>query len=339
MEKTLAFHTTGRSAATWISTYGNETVRALTAASHGFLVNPPEHLYGHPLAAPHGLLWIGRTGQATLIEELHATVVGLTPEAQVIDGATAVSLNPLLRPGYVEAALVEPGMLALDVAALHLGYVKGLRALGGVITVVSPVIAAEWIGWAWVLSAGGEQHVAPVVVNAAGAWADRVGALFGASPIGLVPKRRTVFMVSADGLPRAPMTYAVDDSFYIKFDAGQYLCSPAEATPQEPGNARPDELEIARAIDAINEATTLGIRSIRASWAGQRSFVPDNTPVIGYDPQVEGLFWYAGQGGYGIQSAPAAARLGASLAAHGLVPADITATGLNLADLSPARLG
>jgi D-arginine dehydrogenase len=336
MEKTLAYHTTGRSAATWLGTYGNEPVRALTAASHEWYLRPPTSLYDVPLARPLGMIYVAGPGQTALVERLHAAVVGLTPDAEVVDGARAVELNPLLRPDWVEAALVEPGALDVDVAELHNGYRKGLKARGGEIHTLAPVAGAERVGERWVLTAGGSTYSAPVVVNAAGAWVDRVAALFGAAPIGIEPRRRSVFMVGADGVPPVPMTIAVDESFYLKSDSGQLLCSPSEATPSEPGDAKPDELEIARAIEAINEATTLGIRSIRTPWAGLRSFVPDLTPVYGGD--VDGLFWYAAQGGFGIQMGPAAARLAAALVRGEAVPDDIAATGFDPADVSPARL-
>jgi D-arginine dehydrogenase len=342
MERTLAFHTTGRSAATWLGTYGNGPVRALTAASHDFLVAPPPELVDTPLTHPLGMMYVGGPGQTGLVEKLHAEVVALTPEAEIVDTAAALAANPVLRADHVEAALIEPGALDLDVAGLHNAYRKGLKAHGGEILTSAPVTAAERVGEEWRLTAGEADYRAPVVVDAAGAWADRVAALFGAAPVGIEPRRRSVFMVGAESRPTGPMTIAVDESWYVKPDAGQYLCSPSEATLQEPGDAKPDELEIARAIEAINEATTLGIRSIRTPWAGLRSFVADGSPVIGYDAHdgsgVEGLFWYAGQAGFGIQMGPAAARLGAALLRGEAVPDDIAATGFDAADVAPARL-
>jgi D-arginine dehydrogenase len=145
-------------------------------------------------------------------------------------------------------------------------------------------------------------------------------------------------MVDAPPDARAPMIADLDDAFYVKPDAGRLLCSPADEAEQEPGDARPDETEIARAIDVINEVTTLQIRHVRSAWAGLRTFVRDRSPVVGFDPEVDGLFWYAAQGGYGIQTAPGLARTGAALLRGEPVPADLAGRGLTRAALAPERL-
>lgn len=341
MEPALAYHTTGRSAATWIGTYGNGPVRALTAASHDFFLHPPAELYEAPLAGPLVMLHVAPAGLGAAVDRLHADVVGLTPEARIVDEPEAHRLVPLLREGWVEAALVEPGALEVDVAELHQGYRRGLRALGGELRTSAKVEGAAAIGDRWrVRTSDGRELAAGQVVNAAGAWADEVGARFGAGPVGIEPRLRSVFMVNAPGVdPRLPMTMSLDpeNPFYFKADAGQYLCSPADETSSVPRDAKHDQLEIARAIDAINEATTMGIRAIRTPWAGLRSFVADGSPVIGPDPEVPGFFWFAAQGGYGIQMAPAAARLGAALMNGNPVPADITGTGFRVASVRPGR--
>ncbi len=341
MESALAYHTTGRSAATWIGTYGNGPVRALTAASHDFFVQPPAELYEEPLSSPLVMLHVAPAGLGETVQRLHEDVVGLTPEARVVDGAEAHRLVPLLRAGWVEAALVEPGALEVDVAQLHQGYRRGLRALGGELRTSAKVESASRSGERWqVRTSDGQELSAGQIVNAAGAWADEVGARFGAAPIGIEPRLRSVFMVSAPDVdPHLPMTMSLDpeNPFYFKADAGQYLCSPADETSSVPRDAKHDQLEIARAIDAINEATTMGIRSIRTPWAGLRSFVADGSPVIGPDPVVPGFFWFAAQGGYGIQMGPAAARLGAALMTGNPVPEDITGTGFSVGSVRPGR--
>lgn len=342
MESTLAYHTTGRSAATWIGTYGNEPVRALTHASHDFLVNPPTSLYDGPLVTPLRVIHVGGPGKRADVEALYDEVVGLSPDAELVDPTGAVAYNPTLRPEWVEAGLIEHGALEVDVAGLHQGYRRGLRANHGEIHTRAKVVGAERVGERWVLTtATGATYAASAVAIAAGSWADQVGGLFGAAPIGIEARRRTVFMVGMASIPPAfPMTISDDleNPFYVKPDAGQLLCSPADITPQEPSDAKPDDLEIARAIDAINEATTLGIRSIRTPWAGLRNFVADLTHVIGWDGKVDGLFWYAAQGGYGIQTGAAAARLGAALLRGEAVPEDILACGFDPTTVSPDRL-
>jgi D-arginine dehydrogenase len=186
----------------------------------------------------------------------------------------------------------------------------------------------------------GDTYRTPTVVNAAGAWADQVGRLAGAVRIGLQPMRRTAFMTAIpDGLdtPGLPLFGDIATSFYIKPEGGQLLCSPADETPAEPHDAKPDEVEIARALDEIDAVTTLGIRSVRTPWAGLRSFATDRRFVVGEDPLQTGFFWCTGQGGYGIQTSPAAARLGAALVRAETAPADIIARGLDVAQLLATR--
>ncbi|MFD2414963.1 NAD(P)/FAD-dependent oxidoreductase [Amycolatopsis pigmentata] len=339
MESTLAYHTTGRSAATWLATYGNHPIRALTRASREFFLNPPP-IFESALTKPLGLVYVGGPGQSDQVRELHDTVRELTPDVRLIDAAEAVAINPMLRPERVELALTEPGALDVDVHELHTGFTRGLRSRGGIVVRAAKAVSADLRDGIWTMATGdGGTYRARTVVNAAGAWSDEVGTLFGAQPIGIVPLRRSIFMVPGETVPaHLPLTIAIDGSYYFKADGDQCLCSPHDETPQLPGDAKPDELEIARAIEAINEATRLNIRHVRSSWAGLRSFAPNHAPVVGPDPGVEGLFWFAGQGGYGIQIAPAAARLGAALILGDHMPADILASGCNPADLDPARL-
>ncbi|MEU3475746.1 FAD-binding oxidoreductase [Rhodococcus sp. NPDC006774] len=341
-EKTLAFHTTGRSAALFLETYGNSTIRALTTASREFLMNPPEH-FRSELLAPRPLLQIAAVGRGDALEAMYADVSRLTPDAQLVSPTDARAFFPPLRPELIDCALYEPHSMEVDVHALHQGFVRGLRDRGGRVHTGAGVTQLRRIDGLWhVHTTDGSVHTAPLVVDAAGAWADVVGALAGADPIGLVPMRRSVFMVAApDDLDTANLATLsdMDEKFYIKPEGAQLLCSPADETPTEPSDARPDELEIARAFDDIAEATTLTGRHLRSSWAGLRSFVPDRTPVVGFDTKLEGFFWCAGQGGYGIQTCAALARVGATIVRGEPLPADVIARGLDEADLSPSRLG
>jgi D-arginine dehydrogenase len=335
MEATFAYHTTGRSAAMFLESYGGPAIRALTVASRRDLENPSGD---RPLLTPLAMLYVGRVGRGAAIASLHREVSALVPDAIVLAPAEATALQPLLRREAVESALLEPGAMEIDVQALHQDFVARLRARGGQTAVGVRVVSARREHGVWVLTTpDGRELRAPVVVDAAGAWADEVARTFGAAPVGLRALRRTAFMVDAPPDARAPMIADVDDAFYVKPDAGRMLCSPADETPQEPGDARPDTLEIARAIDVINEVTTLGVRHVRSSWAGLRNFVPDRNPVVGADPSVEGLFWFAAQGGYGIQTAPALARTGAALLRGEPVPPDVRALGLDVAALTPHR--
>lgn len=339
-ESTLAFHTTGRSAALFLQTYGNAPIRALTSASRDFLADPPE-FWDSALLSPRSLLQFAVRGRGDALEAMYQRVRELTPDTELLAPEDACDLFPMLRPAHIDAALYEPGAMEVDVHALHQGYVRGLRARGGVVETTGAVVALDRVGGSWnVTTADGRARRAPVVVDAAGAWADSLAGLAGAQRVGIRALRRTIFMI---GMPEdaarteLPTLSDIDESFYVKPEGEQLLCSPADETPTEPSDARPDDLEIARALDAIGEATTLTTRHVRSSWAGLRSFVADRTPVVGFDPDVDGFFWCAGQGGYGIQTCVSLARVGAALLRGEPAPADVVARGLDVADLAPGR--
>jgi D-arginine dehydrogenase len=229
----------------------------------------------------------------------------------------------------------------MDVAAIHGGFLRGARAAGAVLRLNSEVVSLARKDGRWHIALrDGETIAATALVNASGAWADVVGALAGAHKVGLVPKRRTAFTFDSPAgldLARLPMAIDFDESFYFKPEVGQFLASPADETPSPPCDAQPEEIDIATAVDRIETATTLQIRRIKNKWAGLRSFVADKNLVVGYDAAVEGFFWLAGQGGYGIQTGAAAGRLAASLALGKGLPDDIVSLGVTAAALSPAR--
>ena len=228
--------------------------------------------------------------------------------------------------------------------ALAVGWAEagGARAAGATLHLKAEVVGLERRSGKWhVRLANGEAIVAGTIINAAGAWADVLGTMAGAQPIGLVPKRRTAFTFDAPrgvDIARLPIAIDLAESFYFKPEVGQFLGSPADETPSEPCDAQPEELDIAIAVDRIESHTTLTVPRIRNKWAGLRSFVKDKDFVVGHDAGVEGFFWLAGQGGYGIQSAPAMGRLSAALALGDGMPEDIKALGVTEATLSPARL-
>ncbi|MGU3292398.1 NAD(P)/FAD-dependent oxidoreductase [Williamsia sp. M5A3_1d] len=339
-EATPAFHSTGRSAALFLESYGNGPIRALTTGSRDALLDPPD-FFDRPLLTPRPMLQFARPGRGDAVRDMFASVRGLAPDVELLSPTDAVALFPALRVEAVEIALHEPGSMEIDVHAVHQGFLRGLRQRGGEVRTSSAVSAMVRDGDVWeVTTTSGDVHRAPAVVNAAGAWADAVAAIAGARAIGLSPRRRTVFMVACpDDLTGAtiPTVSDIDESFYLKPEGAQLLCSPADETPVDPHDARPDELEIARALDVIAECTTIGARHVRSSWAGLRSFVADRTPVVGPDPDVPGLFWCAGQGGYGIQTCAAMARITAAAVRGETVPAYLATLGVSFDDLSPAR--
>jgi D-arginine dehydrogenase len=329
-ESALAYHTTGRSAAVFLESYGNRAIRMLTAASRDFFTDPVGE-FDAPIAAPLQLLLVAAEAEADVLGALHQEISRGESTTELVDSATAEELNPVLRPGYTHLAMIDSGALELDVHALHQGYVRGFRHRGGTIITSSGIVSGRRKKSTWVLQdSSGRIFRASTVVNAAGAWCDEVAIALGARPVGIQPLRRTAFMVPVQRqhAGKLPITMQASEDFYFKPDRAQFLCSPADETLQEPGDARPDELEIARAIERINEATTLDIRRVNSAWAGLRSFTADRTPVVGFDPDLENLFWYVGQGGYGIQVAPALARVGGALAMGEKVPDDLTTIGL-----------
>ncbi|WP_353510290.1 FAD-dependent oxidoreductase [Intrasporangium sp.] len=340
MEPTLGYHATGRSAAMYLETYGGPQVRALTIGSRAFLEDPPAG-FDRTLMTPRPLLQIARSGRGEIIDALHEQVRALVSDASTVDAAVAAQLCPILRPEAVAKGLFEPHAMELDVHALHQGFVKGLRARGGTVVRRRPVEHLRQSDEGWqVHAADGVVARGRVVVNAAGAWADQVAKAAGCAPVGLSPRRRTIFTVPGDGAPQdplMPLLYDAEETFYVKPEGEQFLCSPADRTGCEPADVKPDTMEIARALDEIREVTTLAARSVRTSWAGLRTFAPDEEFVVGFDPEADGFFWLAGQGGYGIQTAPATARLAASLVRGSQAPGDLTRLGLDAPLLSPGR--
>lgn len=337
-EAQLAHHSTGRSAAMFIPNYGYGAARPLTVASYRFFSEPPEGLADAPLLSPRGVLWVARPDETSLLPEIArageasgSRVIELTPEE-------AREKVPVLRLERTGGAVWEPDPQELDVAATHQLYVRGLRRNGGTVLTSAPVTSLERSQGKWRVEAGDSVLTCEVVVNAAGAWGDTVASLVGLSPVGLQPLRRTAFMVTGDMDWAAwPMVVSAAHDYYFKPDGPQVLCSPSDETPSEPVDARPDPLDVALAIEKINEATTLEIRSVRSEWAGLRTFAPDRDLVIGPDPEEPTFFWMVGQGGTGIQAAPATAELLAALVRGESVPAHIEAVGVDLEDVSPAR--
>jgi D-arginine dehydrogenase len=337
-EDQLAFHSTGRSAAIFWQTYGNGPVRALTSASRGFYASPPDGFAEEPLTTPRGALILADEARLAGLRAHFEAVRALVPSVEWIEGEALGRLVPCLAPGRWVAGLLEPGAVDLDVHAIHQGYVRGLRARGGVVMTGAEVLGIARAGGRWTVTVPAGALSAPVLVNGAGAWADAVARLAGAPPIGLRPLRRTVILVDAPGdVSSWPLVSSVDDEFYFKPDARRLLVSPCDETPSEPCNAAPDDYDVAVAVDRLERATTLRVQHVTHRWAGLRSFVADRTPVAGPDPEREGLVWLAAQGGYGIQIAPALARACRALLAGEGIPADLAALGLVADDLSPRR--
>jgi D-arginine dehydrogenase len=340
-EHVAAYHTTGRSAALHSETYGSAEIRAITVASGRFYRKPPAGFTDHPLLTPRGALIAGRAEQQAATQKAAADYARLVPSVRWLDPVEALRRQPLLKPEAAAGGAIFEEAEDMDVAAIHGGFLKGARAAGAVLRLNAEVTHVDRKGRNWTIRLrDGESVTANTLVNASGAWADVLAGLAGAAPVGLVPKRRTAFTFDAPAgldLTRLPMAIDFDETWYIKPEVGQFLGSPADETPSPPCDAQPEEMDIAIAVERIETATTLSIRRIKNKWAGLRSFVADKNLVVGHDPKVEGFFWLAGQGGYGIQTGEAAGRLAASLALGKGLPADIAALGVSEAALSPAR--
>jgi D-arginine dehydrogenase len=229
-----------------------------------------------------------------------------------IDIGQALRIFPALRPEWVKRAMCKPGVADIDVDALHQGLLRGIREQGGQVHTNTRLTGLAFTDGYWAATCDHRTVNAPVLVNAAGAWADEIAAMAGVDPCELTPLRRTAFLTSAPQgaqINTWPMVNDASDSFYLKPESGRLLVSPADATPCLPGDTRPADLDIAVGIERVNRATTLNIRHVMRAWAGLRTASPDDEPIIGPDRRVEGFFWLAGLGGYGVQTAPEAGRL------------------------------
>ncbi len=341
-ESIPGYHTTGRSAALFIETYGTPAIRAMTRASRAFLEAPPPGFSENAILSPRGLVYIATPDQLDLLDATEAELRPHSPQLERLSADALAARVPCLRREALGGGLQEAGAADIDVHALHQGYLRGLHRRGAVLRTDAEVIALRRERGIWVLTLeDGTQMEARTLINAAGAWADVVGQMAGAAPIGLTPCRRTAFTFPApDGLDLAsmPAIIAVDESFYIKPDARQLLGSPANADPTTPHDVMPEEIDVATGIFHIEERTHFTIRRPSHTWAGLRSFVPDGDMVVGWDGGVEGLFWVAAQGGYGIQSAPAYALLARNLVLGEALDAQLQAHGVEAAAMAPARL-
>jgi D-arginine dehydrogenase len=333
-EEQPGYHSTGRSAAMFMASYGPPGVRALTRASEAFYAAPPAELAMGRLMTPRGVIYLAAPEQLAALQALRAELAATCPGLRELGAAEILARVPSLRPERVAAGLLDPDSQDLDVHALHQGFLRGLHAAGGALRRQAELIEVTR------RLADGQRVEAGCIVNAAGAWADDVARLCGAPPVGLQPRRRSAFTFDAPpgvDVSRWPLLVDVDERWYLKPDAGRLLGSPANADDCAAHDVRPEELDIALGIDAIERATTLRIRRPAATWAGLRTFAPDGELVIGWDSACPGLFWCAGQGGYGIQSAAAASELAASLLMGDPLPAALAAEGVQAATCVPRR--
>jgi D-arginine dehydrogenase len=335
------YHATGRSAALFVESYGPAQVRALTAASRAFFENPPSEFGDHPLLTARGVLSVAREDQCHMLRSHLAQLRASGSDAHAISTAEACKLVPVLRAECAVEALLDANAADMDVAAILQGYLRIMRRAGGTLICEANVTDIQRRDGLWHVFAGSQRYEALILVNAAGAWADCVAKLAGARPIGIEPRRRAAFTFRApDGadVRKWPMVVGAAEDWYFKPEAGFLLGSPANAELVEPHDVRPEELDIAEGIARIEEATTLRIVRPEHTWAGLRSFTADGELVIGFDDEVTGFFWLAGQGGYGIQTCAAAAQLASTLVRNVAVAPELISCGVDLSALGVDRL-
>lgn len=341
-EEAFGYHTTGRSAATYIELLQDQTIVALSRASKPFLSCPPNGFTESPLLTDCGCIISASYSELPQLEFLFKQASHLGIETQWLNSKQITEKIPIIRADKeaVYAALFETQAKRIDVDGLLQGYLKGLRARGGQTLYnvqIEQILRAKQ---RWQVQTMEQTFECSVLVNAAGAWGDILAAQAGVSAIGLEPKKRT--MVTFDGpadteISTWPMMGNISSSFYFLPESGQLMGSPADQSPSPPCDTRPDELDIATAIYTIEQHTHLKISKVNHSWAGLRTFSPDSLPVIGFEPLAKDFFWFVGQGGFGIQTAPALAQLGAALLLDKNPKATANDLNVDLALLLPNR--
>ena len=336
MEERPGFHSTGRSAAAYEPNYGPPAIRALTRAARDFYYDPPQGFAGAALLEPRDTIFLVPAGQEAAAEHILAGSKGL----EVISGADARKRFPVLREGFAKSALLDTDSADIDVDLLHQGYLRLFKSRGGQVICNAAAQTIERRNGKWTVQTPAGEFSAATVVNAAGAWGDVVAKLAGARQVGLQPKRRSIAVLPAPAghdVMAWPLMSDAGETWYMKPSGGRMLVSPADATPVDPHDAYADDMTLAEGIDRFQQAADVEVERLENSWGGLRTFAPDGTPVCGYDPEAKGFFWLVGQGGYGIQTAPALSRLAAALVLEKPVPSDIAAEGIADDTLSPAR--
>jgi D-arginine dehydrogenase len=315
-EEQAGYHTTGRSAAIWIHNYGPPEVRVLTGLSRDFFLTPPEDISPTPLGTARQIIYLAPADQIPFLDALINQDLGITE----ISLADVKSQVPAYIEGYATRAALEPSSFDMDVAALHQAYLRRHRHNGGALMLrarAGKITRRNGLWHAQVTD--GSEISAPILVNAAGAWGDEIATLAGLPPIGLVPCRRTAAIIdpSPHDVANWPLVQAADHSWYTRPEArSKLMVTPCDETPMHPHDVQPDEIDIAIGIDRMQQALNLLVKRVEHSWAGLRTFTPDRNLAFGFDSQTPGFFWCVGQGGYGIQTAPAAGQLTAAMIAN-----------------------
>ncbi len=345
-ESNLGYHSTGRSAAVYAASYksGNVAIRALTRASWPMFKNPPTGFTECDLVRNRGLIYFADDPDLNGLAEFYHDLKATSSDVEWVNSSSVRERLPMLQERYVNDAIYDPHVYDLDVHEISESYRRAFLSSGGIVRTEFRVTQISRMPDRWMIGDGAETHEAKVLVNAAGAWGDEIARMGEVREIGIRSLRRSAILlnidefVRTDGFANWPMAVEFKESFYFKPDAGKLLVSPANEDLSPPCDVRPEDLDIAYAAQFAEMALKLTVKKIEHSWAGLRNFVSDRGLVIGFDPDAVGFFWLVGQGGTGVQTAPAAARLGASLILGKGVPVDLQQLGLRAEQVSPSRL-
>lgn len=338
-ESVLGYHATGRSAAVYTECYDAELIQRLSLASRSYFMERAE-----PLGTRHPMLFTAAPGGEASIDNFYETHAPLVPTIQRLTPEEVTTLIPVIPPEKTAGGILEPDALNLDVNGILMSFVAEARKHGCKILTGSRVTEITREGSSWQIRAGERKITADTIVNAAGAWGDHVAAIAGVLPLGLIHLKRSAFTFDPGrGGPGTrhsrewPMVVDVGEEWYMKPEGGYVLGSAASELPEEPTDARPDEIDIALGIERINASTTLAVRSIKNQWAGLRTFTPDRNPAVGYDGGAAGFFWLVGQGGYGIHTSPGLGASSAGVLLDGALPESVAQYGITEEMLDPAR--
>ena len=337
-EDHAGYHATGRSAAIYLPSYGPPVIQALTKASGDFFHNTPDGFCQTPLLSPRPMMMIAKQDDDDHIAEAMEAGMKKVPFAQ------ALNLIPCLNARIYNQALVDNQTCDIDVDILLQAYLKKFRRDGGVLLQRAEVTGISKNSDGWTINCRDQIFSAPVIVNAAGAWADNIAKLAGLSECGLEPKRRSAALIDiSDHTPDCrdvsnwPLTVGAGNTFYFRPMGGKLMVSPADETITEPHDAWADDMALAGAMELLHEAIGYEVTRLEHSWAGLRTFAPDGDPVVGFDPEASGFFWLAGQGGYGIQTSPALSKFAAAQILQQDIPSDIKNFHIDKDTMSPAR--
>lgn len=337
MEPQPGYHATGRSAAFFAAAYGGRIIRNITGACEQFFLRPPKGFTEVDLIRPRDCMFFGRPDQQRRLLDLQQD----NPRLAFRNEAEVRERVPVFAPGYLYGAMWDRMGGDLDVDAMLHGFLRLLRRRGGQNLNEHRVTALRRSKGLWQVTSTAGEFVTPVVVNAAGAWADKVAKMAGLKALGIEPLRRSALLIDppeGENIDEWPLMIDADEDFYFKPDAGQLMISPADETPTEPCDAQPEDLDLAIGVDRFEKATGLEIRRIKHRWAGLRTFAPDKLFVAGFDPRADGFFWLAGQGGYGVQSAPAMAQMTTALITGTRPEGEFARVMDHVEDVAPERL-